>query len=124
MTANRFAHLKPSAEDEVFSEEQKDLISERGSVLERELVPTDIVSLPDQGVELKELGQLVERRVGILGRIPSSLKDDYDEMLLRARKYIGRPNADLAVQAWVELTLQDESVQRRWLKRIQELRRL
>lgn len=74
-------------------------------------------------LELQEVAHLVERRVGILGRVPASLKDDYDEMLLRARKYIGRPNADLALQAWVELTLEDEALQRRWLRRIQDLKR-
>ena len=41
---------------------------------------------------------------------------------LKARKYIGRPYANLAMQAWVELTLEDEVLQRRWLKRMQELR--
>ena len=74
-------------------------------------------------VDLREMVHLVERRIGIVGKIPASLKDSYDEMLLRSRKYLGRPNSDLAVQAWVELTLEDEGFQRRWLKRMQDLKK-
>ena len=126
---NRFAHLKepqapaPSTEHE-------------GAVLPTSAIDTAVLAVEPVSVEqlepvesadevdLREMVHLVERKVGIVGKIPSSLKDAYDEMLLRSRKYLGRPNSDLAVQAWVELTLEDEIFQRRWLKRMQDLRKL
>lgn len=127
---NRFAHLKEPVEA-AQAEVTQALETPTGA-------PPDVAGLPAAGLssapalpdvaaepadDLQELVHLVERRIGIVGKIPASLKDAYDEMLLRTRKYIGRPNADLAVQAWVELTLEDEVLRRRWLKRMQELRK-
>lgn len=83
----------------------------------------ELVESPELDLELAEVGHLVERKVGILGKVPASVKDAYDAMLLQSRKYIGRPNADLAVQAWVELTLEDEAFRKRWLRRMQDLRK-
>lgn len=121
---NRFAHLKQGG-DEI----PEALAGSEGTIpSDTPAQPTPpLPALPTsiEGLEpvLAEVGHLVERRVGILGKVPASLKDAYDEMLLRARKYIGRPNADLAVQAWVELTLEDEAFRNRWLKRMQDLRK-
>jgi len=119
---NRFAHLKAPVEEipdtAVSAEQTADLNLE---VTQPEIpVPAEQSA---ESTELEEVVYLVERRIGIVGKIPASLKDSYDEMVLRSRKYIGRPNADLAVQAWVELTLEDENFKRLWLKRIQELKK-
>ena len=126
---NRFAHLKEgSAQGEV----AEGLPAQPVALLEvpdlTSVQPTlspdgsDPAAAPEPD-DLQEVTHLVERRIGIVGKIPASVKDAYDEMLLRTRRYIGRPNSDLAVQAWVELTLEDEAFQRRWLKRMQDLRR-
>ena len=120
---NRFAHLKEKKAEETTD---TPLAQSMKLVGAQDLTPTEPAPFSDgaeSADELQEVTHLVERRIGIVGKIPASVKDAYDEMLLRTRKYIGRPNADLAVQAWVELTLEDEAFQRRWLKRMQELRK-
>ncbi|MGY2895909.1 hypothetical protein [Deinococcus sp. UYEF24] len=119
---NRFAHLKDSKVEETVETVPAPLAAVLNAP---DPTPAESASFPEEAVpadDLQELNHLVERRIGIVGKIPASVKDAYDEMLLRTRKYIGRPNSDLAVQAWVELTLEDEAFQRRWLKRMQELR--
>ena len=138
MSTNRFAHLKGAGDAEEQTGASPDAGRQSSSPPPPARVPARVPAPPsDQGrvslspalplesteaLELPEIGHLVERKVGILGRIPARLKDDYDQMLLASRKYIGRPNADLAVQAWVELILEDEALQRRWLRKIQDLR--
>lgn len=125
---NRFAHLKEAqvpdplteeAEAARFTSEVDNAALNVAPELVEQLEP---IEASDE-VDLREMVHLVERRIGIVGKIPASLKDSYDEMLLRSRKYLGRPNSDLAVQAWVELTLEDEGFQRRWLKRMQDLKK-
>ena len=124
---NRFAHLRAGTDD-VPPEKAP---AQATDVEDSSLVPAPEPSTSAPGpvepseadLELAEVGHLVERKVGILGKVPASLKDAYDAMLLQSRKYIGRPNADLAVQAWVELTLEDEAFRKRWLRRMQDLRK-
>lgn len=127
---NRFAHLKATAEEtpdaSVLPAEQLINVTPKtpgaSNKAIQALEPVSATPTPSS-TELEEVVYLVERRIGIVGKIPASLKDNYDEMVLRSRKYIGRPNADLAVQAWVELTLEDENFRHNWLKRIQELKK-
>jgi hypothetical protein len=125
---NRFAHLKEAqVPDPVTERAEAALSTSEVDTAALDVAPelveqSEPIGASDE-VDLREMVHLVERRIGIVGKIPASLKDSYDEMLLRSRKYLGRPNSDLAVQAWVELTLEDESFQRRWLKRMQDLRR-
>lgn len=123
---NRFAHLKEPQAPASPTEQ-----AETAHVTPEVAVAIDVVPASNEllepigtadEVDLREMVHLVERRIGIVGKIPASLKDSYDELLLRSRKYLGRPNSDLAVQAWVELTLEDEGFQRRWLKRMQDLK--
>jgi len=127
---NRFAHLKATVEEtpDPVAPAAKQATKRKPEVTPppieaprpEETAPAEQTSHP---TELEEVVSLVERRIGIVGKIPASVKDAYDEMVLRSRKYIGRPNADLAVQAWVELTLEDENFRRLWLKRIQDLKK-
>ena len=125
---NRFAHLKEAQVPEPLTEQvEATLSTSEIDTAALDVAPEPIeqlepMDLSDE-VDLQEMVHLVERRIGIVGKIPASLKDSYDEMLLRSRKYLGRPNSDLAVQAWVELTLEDEGFQRRWLKRMQDLKK-
>ena len=125
---NRFAHLKEAqVPDPLTQETEAALPTSDGDIAASAVAVEPVEQLEPIGasdeVDLREMVHLIERRIGIVGKIPASLKDSYDEMLLRSRKYLGRPNSDLAVQAWVELTLEDEGFQRRWLKRMQDLKK-
>lgn len=71
--------------------------------------------------ELDELSTLQERRLGITGRVPESLKDNLEAFLLTNKRRIGRkPSADLLVETWISLTLHDEDVQRKVLLMLRE----
>ncbi|AFZ69348.1 hypothetical protein [Deinococcus peraridilitoris] len=75
----------------------------------------------DALAELDELSSLQERKVGITGRVPESLKDELEAFLLTNKKRIGRkPSADMLVAAWISLTLHDEDTQRKLLLMLRE----
>lgn len=63
-----------------------------------------------------------EESTGILGRVPMSVRDEFDRHLLDARPYVGRTNMNLAVHALVALVIENPEFRECWVDKMIELR--
>ncbi len=85
-------------------------------------LPTDPGPDRTPSVSRRRERRMREESTGILGRVPVSVRDDFDRHLLDARPYVGRTNMNLAVHALVALVIENPEFRECWVDKMIELR--